>query len=90
LRGARCGGSGVDVSKKKGSVGTRGISWGKKFIEEEILVDQSSTVELEDGEDDGRMECAGEECKAGERGERTKTDLERNESGVKRPRICSA
>ena len=89
LSDARCGGSGVDVSEKD-CAGNNGVSRGRKFIGQEILLDQSSTVEVEDGEEDEMMEDVGDGCKPEECGEWTKTDLERNESGVNRPRTCSA
>ena len=89
LSDARCGGSGVDVSEKD-CAGNNRVSWGRKFIGQEILVDQSSTVEMEDGEEDEMMDDVGDDSKPGECGDWTKTDLERNESGVKRPRTCSA
>ena len=87
LRDARWGGKSFCVWVDSWKID---VWWGeKKLSGEEILVDQSSTVEVEEGEEEEKMEGVGEEWRSGECGV-GKRDLEREESGVKRPRICTA
>jgi hypothetical protein len=88
-RDAKCAGRAMAWSKREDSLGKSGEEGGKKDIGEEILVDQSSMVEGVEGDDEEKMEDVGEEWKQGECWV-GKKDLERAESGVKRPRICSA
>lgn len=59
MRDAKCWGT-VGCSKKGVSGEKKGCKAGKRVIGEEILGDQSSIVEEEDGEEEEKMDSVGE------------------------------